>query len=335
MMLSKNLRTAPLYETGLVIGRFMVFHNGHRFLLETAASLCRTLYVCVCSRRDDAVAGDIRCRWIRSVFARRIASGKLRVCHITKELSHAGSDNPDSPRIWAREIARMVPARFDAVFASEHYGWDFARSLNAAFVPVDIQREVVPVSSRSIQRDPYAHWNFLPAPVRASLVTVVGAAGSMARIRAFADAIHAEVYVPYGTRNGALQEGGAAHAVDRAQSEAARISIARAQLAARAHIASRGILCVAFDARHPAAQSAEYGLCEAVFSLGAADAQNSVRDAHGQAARDARTFITSRLDALVRGKLDAKNAPKKVAKKVAKKAAKKTADNSGKKKTRP
>jgi NadR type nicotinamide-nucleotide adenylyltransferase len=54
----------------------------------------------------------------------------------------------------------------DYVFASEPYGAPLAEVLGATFIPVDVARELVPVSGTAIRADPHGHWDYLPPCVR-------------------------------------------------------------------------------------------------------------------------------------------------------------------------
>ncbi len=54
----------------------------------------------------------------------------------------------------------------DYVFASEEYGQPLAETLGATFVPVDVGRELSPVSGRAIRTNPLRYFEMIPACVR-------------------------------------------------------------------------------------------------------------------------------------------------------------------------
>jgi NadR type nicotinamide-nucleotide adenylyltransferase len=75
-------------------------------------------------------------------------------------------------------IAQAGGGPVDAVFASEPYGAELARRLDARSVCLDLPRELVPVSGTAVRRDAAAHWSALSPPVRGWLarrVVLVGA----------------------------------------------------------------------------------------------------------------------------------------------------------------
>jgi NadR type nicotinamide-nucleotide adenylyltransferase len=74
----------------------------------------------------------------------------------------------DDPRFWDiwREVVWRYAGRPEIVFASEAYGRRLAEEVGSRFVPVDEARAVVPISGTAVRDDPFAHWRFLPAPVR-------------------------------------------------------------------------------------------------------------------------------------------------------------------------
>jgi hypothetical protein len=74
-------------------------------------------------------------------------------------------DDPAAWKTWTDVLRRTLPAAPDVVFSAEPYGEELARRLGARHLLVD--RRALPVSGTAIRSDPYAHWTFLPAPVRA------------------------------------------------------------------------------------------------------------------------------------------------------------------------
>lgn len=145
---------------GVVIGRFMPPHAGHLYLVDFARSYCDRLTVFVCTLPDEPISGDLRFRWMTRLFP------DADIVHITESIPEARKDEPGSTRIWAGTIRSHLPDGVDYVFASESYGEELARQLDADFVAVDPARTLFPVSATDIRNDPMRHWRYIPPPVR-------------------------------------------------------------------------------------------------------------------------------------------------------------------------
>ncbi|EKD93367.1 MAG: AsnC-family transcriptional regulator NadR [uncultured bacterium] len=88
------------------------------------------------------------------------------VVHVTDENPQEPHEHPDFWAIWKNTILRAMPEGVDYVFASEEYGWELARILNARYIPVNHSRDLVPVSATKIRKNPMKYWDFIPPPVR-------------------------------------------------------------------------------------------------------------------------------------------------------------------------
>jgi HTH-type transcriptional regulator, transcriptional repressor of NAD biosynthesis genes len=145
---------------GFLLGKFLPPHQGHVFLGQFARHHCDELTILVCSLVRDPVPGALRFAWMRELFP------DCRVIHLAEEVPQEPAEHPDFWPIWRKIVTAAHPEPIDYVFASEPYGAQLAAELGARFVPVDPPRTTVPVSGRDIIADPFAHWDFLPAPVR-------------------------------------------------------------------------------------------------------------------------------------------------------------------------
>ncbi len=154
--------------TGIILGRFLPPHEGHRFLIDYANCLVDELTIFLCSLPDEPISGETRLDWMQELFP------KCRIIHFSQALPEAGRENPQAPLIWAQYITPHMQSGIDFVFASEDYGKPLADALNAQFIPVDLGRNSVPVSGRQIRENPFQHWNRLPHPVRAHFVKRIG-----------------------------------------------------------------------------------------------------------------------------------------------------------------
>lgn len=157
--------------TGLVIGKFMPPHRGHRRLVASALAAVEQLTVIVFTKRAEPIPGALRAAWARRLFA------PAAVLHVTEE--HRGDfADPAAWEDWIGAIRRVYPAGPDFVFSSEDYGEELAARLGAQHVMVDRERSAVPVSATAIRARPLAHWDDLPACVRPWFVRRVAIVGA-------------------------------------------------------------------------------------------------------------------------------------------------------------
>jgi HTH-type transcriptional regulator, transcriptional repressor of NAD biosynthesis genes len=159
-------------RSGMLLGKFLPPHLGHQYLVDFARSYVERLTVLVCSIEREPIPGALRYAWMREMCP------GCEVIHVTDEVPQAPEDHPDFWDIWRELIRRHVPAGPDCVFASEPYGARLSAELGADFVPVDVAREMVPVSSTAVRADPMGHWRYIPAPVRPYFVRRVCLVGA-------------------------------------------------------------------------------------------------------------------------------------------------------------
>jgi NadR type nicotinamide-nucleotide adenylyltransferase len=154
------------FASSVVIGKFYPPHNGHRHLIDTALRQSHRVNVIVCAKPADNIPGELRGQWLREIHP------DAEVLVIDDRY-----DETDSA-LWAANTIRWLGGPPDAVFTSEAYGEAYARHMGCVHLPVDPERKTVPCSGTMIRADPYAHWEFIPPPVRAwfaKRVCVLGA----------------------------------------------------------------------------------------------------------------------------------------------------------------
>ncbi len=159
---------------GLVIGKFLPPHLGHKYLIDFAASFVDDLTVLVCTIEKQPIPGTMRYEWMRRAF------GGVRVIHHPDENPEEPSDAETPEQFWAlwrASILSYLDAPPDYVFASELYGAKLAEVLGARFIPGDLPRELVPISGTALRGHLGVHWEYLlPAarPYFAKRIAIVG-----------------------------------------------------------------------------------------------------------------------------------------------------------------
>ncbi|HYE04509.1 MAG TPA: AAA family ATPase [Planctomycetota bacterium] len=160
-------------QRGFLLGKFLPPHRGHEYLIRFARAWMAPdpLTVLVCSIASEPIPGAQRVAWVREMVP------DVDVRHCADELPQAPEEHVDFWPLWRRAILDRIPAPPSHVFASEPYGARLAAELGAAFVPVDIAREMAPVSGTAVRSDPLAHWAMLPEPVRPHFLKRVAVVG--------------------------------------------------------------------------------------------------------------------------------------------------------------
>ncbi len=159
---------------GLVIGKFLPPHLGHKYLIDFAAGFVNDLTVLVCTLEKQPIPGSLRFDWMRRTF------GSVRVIHHPDENPEEPADAETPEQFWAlwrASILSHLDAPPDYVFASEPYGAKLAEVLGARFIPGDLPREMVPISGTALRGHLGIHWEYLlPAarPYFARRVAVIG-----------------------------------------------------------------------------------------------------------------------------------------------------------------
>jgi NadR type nicotinamide-nucleotide adenylyltransferase len=157
---------AETYGLGLVIGKFLPPHRGHRFLIETALARCTRVVVIICGKPTDPIPPELRKAWLEELVP------AARIMLIDDRY-----DENDS-RVWARNTLGWLGRAPDAVFSSEGYGDAYASHMGCLHVLVDPQRIAIPCSGTAVRNDPFAMWDHLDPPLRgwyAKRVVVLGA----------------------------------------------------------------------------------------------------------------------------------------------------------------
>ena len=150
------------YRAGMYAGKFLPYHRGHVYCLETASRLCDVVYqILMVGGVDEEriLAGttaidkallspDFRLRAMKTAGDRL---GNVRT--ILMDIS--GCRTPEGEEDWDAETPLVLSAcgRFDAVFSSEvSYGEYFACAYPwARHVLVDPPRIVVPISGTEVR----------------------------------------------------------------------------------------------------------------------------------------------------------------------------------------
>lgn len=152
--------------TGLVIGKFLPYHQGHHNLIQYASERCDQLYVLVGDSNKFAIPAYLRIMWIQEDFPDAI------VLQVPEE--PFSKDN----REWAWRTRFALGFSPDVVFSSENYGEEYAALMGAKHEMYDLERIGVPCQGHLILESMWENFQYLSAPAKAHFakrVVIVGA----------------------------------------------------------------------------------------------------------------------------------------------------------------
>lgn len=177
-------------DHALIIGKFYPPHAGHHFLIDTALSESKYVYVLVLAHPSETISGDLRAAWLREVHGE--AQDRLRVYSVPCDLE-VNYDSREADKAHAKLIYEALhgytflgaggwwPKRL-CMYSSEEYGpriandlMDLANSGQPEFCytvehkMVDQARLARPISARDIRQRPVENWHHLAGPVRRDL----------------------------------------------------------------------------------------------------------------------------------------------------------------------
>lgn len=167
---------------GLTLGKFLPFHKGHELLIKTASNLCDDLFVLVGVDESDPYTFRQRKDWIEENYFNNV------FVIAQKELDKNAPKDADGTitdetywKVWLNDTRNLLKRwdinHIDVVFTSDLYGERIARELNAKWVPVDPDREIIPTSGTKVRADIENNFSMLPSYVRKSLVKTVAILG--------------------------------------------------------------------------------------------------------------------------------------------------------------
>jgi NadR type nicotinamide-nucleotide adenylyltransferase len=148
---------------GLVFGKFMPPTNGHLYFINFARQSCHKLTILVCSLPTEPIQGEQRYKWMKELFP------DANVVHHYIDIPQEPKSPDDEAffQTWRDSIFKHCPGeKFDALFASEAYGYKMAEVLDTKFIPVDVKRDLVQISGTEMRKNPLRHWEHLHPVIR-------------------------------------------------------------------------------------------------------------------------------------------------------------------------
>ena len=162
------------YNSAYIVMKALPFHNGHRFLIDTALENSEKVTVLVCSLKSEPIPGDLRFKWVKETYKN---NKRITILHCDEELPQYPEEHPDFWKIWVDVAKRYCPSDIDVIFTSELYGDPYAEHLGIEHFLVDFERVNVPISGTNARALPLHNWHYLPDIVKPYFVKRIAIMG--------------------------------------------------------------------------------------------------------------------------------------------------------------
>ncbi len=149
-------------KKGLVFGKFLPFHLGHKALIDFGLGRCDELTVVICASTKETISGSVRSEWITQTYA---ATQKVRVVIFDYDeavLPNTSESSEEVSKIWSEAFARLLPD-VQVLFTHEPYGEYVASYMGILHMRFDQERTISGTRIRAAMPE---HWDFLPDPVK-------------------------------------------------------------------------------------------------------------------------------------------------------------------------
>ncbi|MBP5224081.1 MAG: adenylyltransferase/cytidyltransferase family protein, partial [Lachnospiraceae bacterium] len=152
------------YKVGMYGGKFLPFHKGHRYCVETAVRECEKVYVILFHGGvdEEQIRKETPELWLsveeRTAQMKRICEDCGSMAEVIPALIDTSDlRNPDGTDDWDAEtplVRALVGGQLDAVYSSEEsYGTYFNRAYpEAVHRLVDVKRVRYPISGTELRR---------------------------------------------------------------------------------------------------------------------------------------------------------------------------------------
>ncbi len=147
-------------KRGLVIGKFLPFHLGHKRLIEFGAKHCDQLTVMVCASDKESVDGATRLNWLLNCFQANHQIKPILFAYNEADLPNTSMSSKEVSKVWSEAIIAQFGA-FDVIISSEHYGDYVAEYMNGKHIVYDSLRKETPISATQILKHPFQFWGYI------------------------------------------------------------------------------------------------------------------------------------------------------------------------------
>lgn len=151
-----------MYKVGMYGGSFNPLHQGHVNDIIVASNQCETLYV-VLSVSDNPEEIDHRERymWLKHI------TDDMKHVEVIEIFDHSLTKDEYDWKLGALDVKKKIGKPIDVVFAGDDYqGKHIWETLYPESEIIYLSRDIIPISSTQIRKNPYEYFEYLPNCVR-------------------------------------------------------------------------------------------------------------------------------------------------------------------------
>lgn len=152
-------------KRGLVFGKFLPFHKGHKALIGFALKYCDELIVLVCGSDKEHIKTQVRVDWIKQTFKKNKRIIVQGFDYKESELPNTSESSRIVSQLWASKFREILPF-CDVLVTSEKYGEYVAEYLDIKHISFDKSRKKHHISSSMIRRDIVGNWKYIAKAAR-------------------------------------------------------------------------------------------------------------------------------------------------------------------------
>lgn len=162
-----------LFNSGVIIGKFLPPHLGHEYLIRFGLSSVNKLTVLVDNTPNQTILPEQRKAWLDELFAKEIAEKQLVIKCFDEVTPQEPHEHPDFWNYWKQIMLDKIGYQPDCLIAGMEYGIKLADTIGCYFLPHDITRSGINICATVIRENPYEYWDKIIEPAKPHFVKKV------------------------------------------------------------------------------------------------------------------------------------------------------------------
>lgn len=157
-----------VYDSAMVIGKFMPLHKGHKRLIEFARFQSHVTTVLVLGHKNEFIPLKLRKKWLDEEYNNVPNMYIYDVEYDESKLNSSSESDLKSSIEWADYLMYYIKLHgIDVIIGSEKYVQYMAEYLGIDYIIYDEERKHINISATEIKRDVIKNWDYLaPASKR-------------------------------------------------------------------------------------------------------------------------------------------------------------------------
>jgi NadR type nicotinamide-nucleotide adenylyltransferase len=149
------------YDNGLLIGKFLPPHRGHDLSIDFGSKMCDNMYVIVSGKADDYIPVSMRKTILECTHPNVHVYSEVNELEKPTYNEHGVAVDEWFWNHWIQKIEQLLPSGTLAIFTNDKYGEELADRLGADWLPIDPDREAIPISGTKLREDRWKHSKYL------------------------------------------------------------------------------------------------------------------------------------------------------------------------------